>query len=948
VRQPPYEVELVAKDGRRVWFEVNEAPLVHDGKTVAIIGAAQDITERRKAQEDLRKLGAVVHHSSELITLATPDGTIIFINEAGEKMLGISCSGAEKPKIFDVIADGYLEIVRAEIVPALLKGGRWDGELQYRNVMSGKIIDVHAQTFAIRDRIGGTSLLFANASRDITEQKRAEKAMRERQAKLDSIFRAAPAGIGITASGIIIEVNDRICEMTGYSREELLGESARMLYATDQEYDYVRHTKDRQMTMAESGSVETCWRRNGGALIDVLVSFAPLVAGDPSAGVTFTALDITERRRAEEALRTSEKKYRQLIETLQEGIWVIDCDAKTTFVNPHMAEMLYYTTDEMSGERIFSFMDENAVDECKRYVQRCMSGGREQGDFELIRKDGERIYVHAEASVLTNENGDCVGAIVGVQDHTERRRAEEALRQSEDRFRTIVDTTSEWIWECRLDGTHIYSNPALESILGYRPDEFLEKLARDFIHDDDKAMIEDILRSHARDNTGWRDIVLRWRHKDGSYRYLESNAMPLFNQKGELVGFRGADRDVTERRRAEDERKKLETRIQQAQKLESLGVLAGGVAHDFNNILMAIRGNIEIASVALPLDSPALASLADVDRASRRAADLCKHLLAYSGKGRFATGLVDLAKMVEDIVQMLIVSVSKKAVMSLDCAPGLPLIEADESQIEQVVMNLIINASEAIGDKNGIISVSTGSIDCDRRYLRRMLLGENLPEGRYVYLEVTDNGCGMDEEAQEKIFDPFYTTKFTGRGLGLAVVLGIVRGHKGAIKISSKKDSGTSFRVLFPASPKTFAQVEECHPQAGECHGNETVLFVDDEEMVRSVSKRMLEHLGFQVLLASGGVEAIEVFRANRGRIACVILDLTMPRMDGIETQAALREISDDVAVILSSGHSKHQILKKYAKKGFAGFIEKPYELSTLGEKIRSVLGARIHGGAGE
>ncbi|MDD4857389.1 MAG: PAS domain S-box protein, partial [Candidatus Krumholzibacteria bacterium] len=545
VRQPPYEVEMVAKDGHRVWFEVNEAPLVHDGKTVAIIGAAQDITRRRTVQEDLRKLSAIVHHSSELITLATPDGTIFFINEAGEEMLGISCSGPEKPRIYDVIPDDYMDIVRGEIVPTLLSGGRWEGELQYRNVKSGKIIDVHVQTFAIPDQAGIAPLCFANVSRDITERKGVEGELRERQAKLDSIFRAAPAGIGITASGIVIEVNDRTCEMTGYSREELIGASARMLYATDQEYDYVSHAKNRQMAVAGSGSVETCWRRKAGVLIDVLINFAPLVAGDPSAGVTFTALDITERRRAEEALRASEKKYRQLIDTLQEGIWVVDRDARTTFVNPRMAEMLGFTADEMSGECIFSFMDASSVEGCKRYLQRCMRGATEQFDFKLIRKDGERIYVHLEASALTDENGDYVGAIAGVQDDTERRRAEEALRQSEERFRTIVDTTSEWIWECRLDGCHTYSNPAVETILGYRPEELLEKPIGDFIHDDEKVIIEDILRSHGENGTGWRDVVIRWRHKDGTYRCLESNATPLFDQKGELIGFRGADRDVT-------------------------------------------------------------------------------------------------------------------------------------------------------------------------------------------------------------------------------------------------------------------------------------------------------------------------------------------------------------------------------------------------------------------
>jgi two-component system cell cycle sensor histidine kinase/response regulator CckA len=947
-RQPPYEVELIAKGGRRVWFEVNEAPLVRDGRTVAVIGAAQDVTERRRVQQELRKLGAVVHCSSELVNLATPDGKMIFINEAGERMLGISAAEVKRYRIYDVIPDEQMETVREKIVPTLLNGGRWEGELRYKNIKTGGITDVHALAFSIRDRQRKSTLYFVNVSRDITDQKRVGDALRERQAKLDSIFRAAPIGISIVRDRVLLEVNDRICEMTGYAAEELVGKSARMLYMTDQEYDYVGHEKYSQMATKGIGSVETRWLRKDGSAIDVLLSTAPLVSGDLSGDMTFTALDITERRRAEEGLRAGEMKYRRLVETLQEGIWAIDRDGVTTFVNPRMAEMLGYSDEEMLGRHASSFMDERGAEDWRAYLERRNRGIGEQHDLEFIHKSGGRVYVRLETSRLTDENGDYIGVIAGVQDITERKQAEEALRQSEEKFRTIVDTTSEWIWELGLDGQHVYSNPAIESILGYRPEEILGKAASDFVHDDDKEMVREILRSHIERGTGWRDTVIRWRHKDGTYRYLESNATPLFDQGGELTGFRGADRDITERRRAEEERKLLEMQIQRTQKLESLGILAGGIAHDFNNILMAIRGNLEFATAALSPDSPARRNLDDVDRASRRAADLCKQLLAYSGKGRFAAGPLDLAKVVEEMGQMLIVSISKKAVLRIDCAPALPMIEADEIQIQQVVMNLIINASEALKDGGGVITVSAGAIDCDRAYLRGMLLGEDLPEGRYVYLDVADDGCGMDEETQAKIFDPFFSTKFAGRGLGLAAVLGIVRGHRGAVRISSETGAGTTFRIIFPAAARAVAQVEECPAQTGDWHGSGTVLLVDDEEMVRCVARRMLEHLGFRVLLAGDGVEAIEVFRSQRDAIACVILDLTMPRMDGIETLAALRAISGDVSVILSSGYSEYQISKRYARKGFAGFIEKPYLLATLAEKIRSVLGERMRRGIGQ
>jgi two-component system cell cycle sensor histidine kinase/response regulator CckA len=820
LRQPPYEVELLAKDGRRVWLEIHEAPVVRDGRTVAIVGAAQDVTERKRARDDHQKLVSIVRSSSELVNLATLDGKMVFLNEAGADMLGIEPDDVENHTILEVIPAEYRELVRTELVPCLLNGGTWEGDLRYRNVRTGTLTDVHALTFTIPDSRTGAPLYLANVSRDITERKRAEEALREREAQLGSIFRASPIGIGVVSKGsrILIEVNDRICEMTGYAREELVGNSARMLYATDQEYDFVGVEKYRQMAEQGVGSVETLWRRKDGTMIDVLLNSAPLAAGNEDSGVTFTALDVTERRRSEGALRESEKKYRELIEMLQEGIWVIDRGGLTTFVNPRMAEILGYAPGEMLGRHLFSFMDEVGVDECKRLLERRRQGISEQHDFEFLRKDGERVYARVETAPVVDENGCYAGAIAGVQDNTERRRAE-------------------------------------------------------------------------------------------------------------------------------DERRRLELQVQQAQKLESLGVLAGGIAHDFNNLLQAIHGNLEFAMSSLPSDSPAQEHLIDLERASRRAAELCGQLLAYSGRGRLTVGALDLGTVIQEMVQILDVSISKKAELRLNLAPDLPLIEADEAQIRQVVMNLIVNASEALGDGSGVIIIATHALDCQCRHLRSMILGEGLPEGRYVCLEVADTGCGMDEETQRRIFDPFFTTKFTGRGLGLAAVLGIVRGHGGAIKIRSKKGEGTTFRILFPVSTSGAERIESAPAEIADVRGGGTVLFADDEEMVRSVAKRMLEHLGYTVLLAADGNEAIEVFQAHRNSIACVILDLTMPRKDGIETLAELRRIDGDVPAILTSGYSKYEISSRYADEGFAEFIEKPYHMTTLGAKIKSVLRAKVHGG---
>ena len=395
-----------------------------------------------------------------------------------------------------------------------------------------------------------------------------------------------------------------------------------------------------------------------------------------------------------------------------------------------------------------------------------------------------------------------------------------------------------------------------------------------------------------------------------------------------------------ERKRAEEHQKNIEAKLQQSQKLESLGVLAGGIAHDFNNLLMGVLGHAEIALIELTPESPARGDLKNITTAALRAAELTKQMLAYSGKGKFVVEALNLSKLVEEMAHLLQVSISKNVVLKYNFADNLPTIEADASQIRQVVMNLIINASEAVGEESGVVTVSTSVIEADHSYLSETYLDENLPEGYYVSLEVADTGCGMDEQTQQKIFDPFFTTKFTGRGLGLAAVLGIVRGHGGAMKIYSQPQRGTTFKVLFPASRQPVEESAGPSAPEQEWRGSGVILVVDDEETVRIAAKIMLETRGFTVLTAEDGRAALEVFRSRIDEIVVVLLDLTMPHLDGEETFRELRRMRPDVRVILSSGYSEQETTDRFAGKGLAGFIQKPYGLRPLIEKIRQALEA--------
>jgi signal transduction histidine kinase/ABC-type amino acid transport substrate-binding protein/ActR/RegA family two-component response regulator len=437
-----------------------------------------------------------------------------------------------------------------------------------------------------------------------------------------------------------------------------------------------------------------------------------------------------------------------------------------------------------------------------------------------------------------------------------------------------------------------------------------------------------------------RDLELVLRRRDASERRILVNASPIRDQKGIITTGIIVFPDITDRVQAEQERMELQNKIQHTQKLESLGVLAGGIAHDFNNLLMAILGNVNMALQEIDNYSPLGEYLEDIEMASQRAADLCRQMLAYSGQGQFVISKINLTSLVREMVHILEVSVSKRALLQYDFAESLPPVCADATQMRQIIMNLIVNASEALGDQNGVIRISTDVMHCDAAYLSQSRIEETLSEGRYVYLEVTDNGCGMDEKVQNRIFEPFFTTKFTGRGLGMAAVLGIVRGHKGALRINSQPGQGSTFRVLFPAveGPVDFEQPRSKHPSNRKWNETGTILVVDDETSVRNTTRKMLERVGFRVIVAANGLEALELYRQQHEQIRCVVLDLTMPELGGHETFVEMRKISTNAQILLSSGYNEQTVTEGFFNQGLAGFIQKPYTADILLDKLREIL----------
>ena len=498
-----------------------------------------------------------------------------------------------------------------------------------------------------------------------------------------------------------------------------------------------------------------------------------------------------------------------------------------------------------------------------------------------------------------------------------------------ERNAMILQTMSEGVVLTDPRRTILFVNQAFARMLGYTPEELVGKHGSTIRFSEDEheglQMLEQL--QHA---TALPRRVVRYRSKTG-HEVWASIAVMSVRAADAFAGAVTVVTDITESR-------KLDVKLQQAQKLESLGVLAGGIAHDFNNLLVGILGNAGLALEDLPPEAPAREQLADIHAAAIRAAELTKQLLAYAGKGRFVIARIDLRRLIEEMSHLLAAVIPKNALIKYHFAPNLPLVEGDAAQLRQIVMNLITNAADAIGQRSGIITVSTSVVEADRAYLADTYLDEGLPAGYYVSLEVADTGVGMSPETRAKIFDPFFTTKFTGRGLGLAAVLGILRSHRGAIKVYSELGRGSTFRVLLPAantSPDSLRS-PAASPSLQKEYG--LILVVDDDESVRSVAKRALERVGFKVLTACDGVEGLEVFTAHQKEIRAIVLDVTMPRMGGEETFRRLRQIAPDVRVLLSSGYSEQEATSVFAGKGLAGFLEKPFTTATLLERLRAVI----------
>lgn len=770
----------------------------------------------------------------------------------------------------------------------------------------------------------------------------------------------------------------------------------------------------------------------------------PERAPDGSVQTVLTIVrDNTAEFQAAERLRASESRFRTMVETASEGIFIIDSRGITSFSNARMCELLGCDPGELAGRSFFDFLFPEEQERGQREMAASKPGSHLPAEYRARRKDGRQIWVQFTSAPMYDEDGVFTGMLGMCTDVTERVERDALLRASEERYRSLVTATSSIVWTASPNGEMLGDTTAWSAYTG-KPIPAGGRPWRAFLHPDDVPAARVAWRN-AQSSTHVLEHTARiWNHAAQQYRWCVTRSVPLRNPDGAVREWVGTTTDIHDRREAEaryealvtasrdgvliiddegrqvdvnpsfcamlkssrdelsgqplapyippersseaekalfqlrrdgrfsgefplraadgsvvevewqcvanfvpglhcciardiTERRRFEQQLQQTQKVESLGVLAGGIAHDFNNLLVGMMGNTSLAMETLPPGSPSQPLLSDVLKASERAAQLTRQLLAYAGKTRLTTEPVDLSKLVEELAGLLSASIPRQARLVLQLAAEPMVVEADQTQLQQVVMNLVINAAESIPeDQPGLVTVTTfrraiGAND------RRFAVFPLPDTGRdYVVCRVKDTGSGMSPAVRERIFDPFFSTKFQGRGLGLSAVLGIIRSHQGGMTLRSSPGKGTVFQVMLPSTDLAPARSvpAEAAAAAGHCG---TVLVVDDEETVRSFLSRLLEHAGFDSLLASNGLEALRMLAENPA-VRAIILDLAMPVMTGDQAAPGLRRLNTKVPIILSSGYPEKEALAQFAHTGITAFLQKPYTSAALLRKLDEVL----------
>lgn len=894
------------------------------GEVIELKRAAKALYE---SHDYLEKL---FNYANAPMIVWNPKGRITRFNHAFENMTGITADEIIGQKL-DVL---FPEASRDESIGKIartLDGEYWES-VEIPILHRGGDIRIALWNSANIYAEDGTTLSATIAQgMDITERKRVEEALGESEERYRLLAENVTDIIWIMDMNLrFTYFSPSITKMTNYSVEEAMGLTLEAVF-TPASIEGARNSLTEELAMEKTGKGDPfrtrtlemeVFRKDGSKIwTEAKMTFLRDQTGQ-AAGVFGVSRDISRRKRTEEALRESEKLYRSTLEVAPDSITITRMrDGRYLQVNEAFCQMSGYSREETLGRNPFDLNLFTNPGDRERFIK-TLKEKREVNGFEVQyrKKDGTTVDTLLSVRPLEYGKEECLVAVA--TDVTRLKRAQDALRESEEKYRLLVENASDAIFIIQDQKVKFPNPKAIE--IGRNLAVDLERIPfLNYIHPEDRQMV---IERHSKRLKGEKvpdTYSFRLMNRDGEESWAELNAV-LINWEGKPATLNFL-RDITLQQQ-------LEAQIQQIRRLEALGTLAGGIAHDFNNLLMGIQGRTSLMMMNSDFSQVHYEDLKGIEDIVKSGVDLTKQLLGFGRKGKYEAKPTDLSKLVHTSSQMF-GRTKKEIKIHAKYQKDIWAAGVDRGQIEQVLLNLYVNAWQAMPG-GGELYLQTENVTLDESYTNPY----EVKPGRYVKISVVDTGVGMDEATKERIFEPFFTTKEMGRGmgLGLASAYGIIKNHEGILNVNSVRGEGTTFNIYLPACENKI--IDEKKPLEGIIRGTEAVLLVDDEDIIVDIGKKNLEKLGYKVITARNGKEAVELYKKSKGNIDIVVLDMIMPEMGGGETYDRLKEINPDVKVILSSGYSIEGQASEILKRGCDGFIQKPFRMKQLSSKINEVL----------
>jgi two-component system cell cycle sensor histidine kinase/response regulator CckA len=888
-----------------------------------VIQTFQDSDTRYRQLFDISPEPMVVHRQ----------GKILLANEAAARTIG-----ADSPQhmvgrsVFDFMPPDHHAVAEERF--NVVESRRIGVPLIEINFLKSDGSVAYAETVALPTTFEGEPAVLS-VGRDITKRKQAEEALKESEKKYRLLVDNAYEGIFVSQDGMLKFVNPRVAEVMECSAEELLNKSfVELIYPEDLEQTILYHS---QRMAGDDSPMRHFFRvttHTGKIRWIELESVLITWEGKP-AGLCF-ATDITDRMLAEEALKESQKRYRDLVENANDIIYMTDANGFFLLLNSVGLRVTGYSQDEIVHKHYLDLVSPEYKKQAERFygtqfVQRIPDTYYE---LPIVTKQGETVWIGQRVQLVTHE--DTVAGFQAIcRDITDRKLAEEALRRSEERYRAVFNNATVGINLLDREGRYIQVNSTSANMLGYTPEELQRLTFLDVTHPEDVDISKKHLLELLEGKQDSYRLEKRFMRKDGEVVWADVSVSAIRELQGEYSATLTVVVDITGRKKSEQERESLREQLLQAQKMEAIGTLAGGIAHEFNNLLTIISGYTELLLAgARPGDSTS-SDLQKMASACHRGAELVQKLRIFSRRAEYMLRPINLTHEVNDAVKFLSKTISKMIEIRCDLADDLSVVSGDSAQIVQLIINLALNSQDAMPE-GGELFIETSNITLDEEYCASHV---GTKPGDYVLLSVADTGHGMDETTRQRIFDPFFTTRGLAQrsGLGLAVVHGIVEKHGGRIECESEPGAGTTFKVYLPLLPLEMEEPDSV-AETTIPTGSETILLVDDEESIAELGKRFLARAGYTVFVAANGEDAADLYADNKSNISLVILDLLMPGMGGKQCLQELLKIDPMAKVLIASGFTEKAKKDELMAVGARGFVTKPFTMTQLLEDVRSIL----------